>query len=699
MNYPKQIKARRKIEALTGIKSSLDKIRSVIAFVYLLYVANERKSFVRYSVPAGGKISVDSRLLESIEKLIGQGDLGSIVNNNPLITNQYEPLYVGVTLLMKLGYLKMEGKQNTAERTGGIRFPKQLYFANNTLVLDLILKGIPEDVRYSSLFEWLQNKKATNEEFEDRVCMFLSTCTIFTQFKLRDDINNELFFQTEGIYAALRDGSNDVVYTDSHEFVGPTRIYNNVLREGLEPWIEINKSILSFTDKKNPDAESMGAMISTTLDIHSVNNDTFAIEDDNTGDNIGTEKRVTFSQIQSLYRPYLAAIKTKPFLILGGFSGTGKSQKVKELAFMTCPNDDEMSKKLGNTENTPGNYCLVSVRPNWHDSTDLLGYYSSINDKYIVTDFVRFLVKAMQYKDVPFFVCLDEMNLAPVEEYFAEFLSVLESRKKVGDEILTDPLLSADWFNKEYKEYNIFDDLGLKRIGQEQSKGENRQASLLGVVDEEPFDRMDIVERLQKNGLCLPQNVVVIGTVNMDDTTNSFSRKVIDRAMTFETVVEEFGDDYYNAEDTMTYGNSSKGDWTWILPDEVRANEALEHASDLLDAEQKKEVTNFINEVNLCLKGSPFQIAYRILNETILYYRATKIVNQGEAELNKVFDDILMQKVLPRIEGDYDKTYKPLAALKTKAETKGWTKSKEKIDFMLDRFSKDDQGGFTSFWN
>ena len=396
---------------------------------------------------------------------------------------------------------------------------------------------------------------------------------------------------------------------------------------------------------------------------------------------------------------YLAAIKTKPFLILGGFSGTGKSQKVKELAFLTCPNDDEMRKKLVNTENTPGNYCLVSVRPNWHDSTDLLGYYSSINDKYIVTDFVRFLVKAMQYKDIPFFVCLDEMNLAPVEEYFAEFLSVLESRKKVGDEILTDPLLSADWFNKKYKEYNIFDDLGLKRIGREQSKGENRQAGLLGVVDEEPFDRMDIVESLQKNGLCLPQNVVVIGTVNMDDTTNSFSRKVIDRAMTFETIVEEFGDDYYNTQDTMTYGSSKKGDWMWILPDEVRANEALEHASDLLDDGQKKEVTNFINEVNMCLKGSPFQIAYRILNETILYYRATKIVNQGEAELNKVFDDILMQKVLPRIEGDYDKTYKPLAALKTKAETKGWTKSKEKIDFMLDRFSKDDQGGFTSFWN
>ena len=396
---------------------------------------------------------------------------------------------------------------------------------------------------------------------------------------------------------------------------------------------------------------------------------------------------------------YLSAIKTKPFLILGGFSGTGKSQKVKELAFLTCPNDDEMKKRLGNTENTPGNYCLVSVRPNWHDSTDLLGYYSSINDKYIVTDFVRFLVKAMQYPDIPFFVCLDEMNLAPVEEYFAEYLSVLESRKKVGKEIKTDPLVSSEWFKKVYKGFNIFDELGLKRIGQEQSKGENRQASLFGVVDEDPFDRMDIVESLMVDGLCLPQNVVVIGTVNMDDTTNSFSRKVIDRAMTFETIVEEFDNSYYEAEDTMTYGGSKSGDWTWILPDEVRANEAIERAPDLLNDNQKTEMTNFINEVNACLKGSPFQIAYRILNETILYYRSTKIVNQGEAELNKVFDDILMQKVLPRIEGDYDKTYKPLAALRTKAETRGWTKSKEKIDFMLGRFSKDDQGGFTSFWN
>ena len=696
MNYPKQLKARKKIDALTGIKSSLDQIRSVISLVYLIYIANGRKASVRYSRQQGSKIMIEPDLLTTIESILGQNNLGNTINGNPLITNQYEPLYVGITLLMKLGYLKMEGRQNTAERTGGFRYPKQLYFANNMLVLDLILQGFPENTRKESLYEWLQNKIASNNEFEERICKFITTCTCLTQFKLRNNNNEELFFQTEGIYKALLEANGDVIYSDSHEFVGPTRIYNNVLKEGLEPWIGIKKSVLSLKEGISPDADSMSQMLSATLDIYNVKDDSLLGEDLEVDDNPKLENPFG---LPIVFPNYLAAIKTKPFLILGGFSGTGKSQKVKELAFMTCPNDELMRLRLGNTDNTPGNYCLVSVRPNWHDSSDLLGYYSSINDKYIVTDFVRFLVKAMQYKDIPFFVCLDEMNLAPVEEYFAEFLSVLESRKKVGEEIKTDPLVSAEWFKRDYKEFNIFDNLGLKRIGREQSKEENHKAEFMGVIDEQPFDRMDIVESLQKNGLCLPQNVIVIGTVNMDDTTNSFSRKVIDRAMTFETVVEEFGADYYNAADTLTYRGKTRGNWTWILPDEVRANEAIMHQPDLLNDDEKTSVTTFINEVNSALKGSPFQISYRILNETILYYRAMGIVNHGNVELSQVFDDILMQKVLPRIEGDYEKTYEPLSKLKELAQKKAWTKSEAKIMFMLNRFSKDDQGGFTSFWN
>ena len=72
---------------------------------------------------------------------------------------------------------------------------------------------------------------------------------------------------------------------------------------------------------------------------------------------------------------------------------------------------------------------MIEVKPNWHDSTELLGYYSNLSKGYQFKKFVKFLVKAKMYPEVPFFVCLDEMNLAPVEQYFAEILSILETRK------------------------------------------------------------------------------------------------------------------------------------------------------------------------------------------------------------------------------------------------------------------------------
>ena len=317
MKYPNQIRQRRQIDALTGIKSSLDQIRSVISLIYLLYVANERKSFVRYCISDGSKIKIDPVLLASIERMMGKDNLETIVNNNPLLTKQYEPLYVGITLLMKLGHLKMEGKQSTAERTGGIRYPKQLYFANNTIVLDLILNGFSDEVKYESLFEWLQNKLSSNRDFEDRVCMFLTTCTVFTQFKLRDNTNKELFFQTEGIYSAIKESDDEVLYDDSIEFVGPTRIYNNVLGEGLEPWIDINRKVLGFRGRTNPDAESMSDIISTTLNIFSVKNDAAVIENDIEEDDLveaPDNKFGSYSLQQIFY----------------GAPGTGKSHEIKE---------------------------------------------------------------------------------------------------------------------------------------------------------------------------------------------------------------------------------------------------------------------------------------------------------------------------------------------------------------------------------
>ena len=399
---------------------------------------------------------------------------------------------------------------------------------------------------------------------------------------------------------------------------------------------------------------------------------------------------------------YISAIKTKPFVILGGFSGTGKSQKVKELAFATCPNNSH----LRTSETKPGNYLLLSVKPNWHDATEITGFRSSVNRNYYVTDFMRFLIKAMHFPNVPFFVCLDEMNLAPVEEYFADFLSVIESRKKTSSgQIVTDAIIPASVFNEEYNDnFCIFDCLGFERMDRGMTD-DGLHETLLG-----KFIRIDLINKIKRDGLTIPSNVIIIGTVNMDDTTNSFSRKVIDRAMTFETVVGKFGDEYFNSDVALNYvKNPLKGEL--FLSDEVRATQMIDEGRFILTKEEQTKILNFINDINEDLDGSPFKISYRILNETILLYRSKKRIAEimkdedgladgveFKTDLNTIFDDILMQKVLPRIEGDYEKCSKCLNKLSSRADNNEWQKSYDKIEFMIKRFGSD-RSGFTSFWN
>lgn len=415
------------------------------------------------------------------------------------------------------------------------------------------------------------------------------------------------------------------------------------------------------------------------------------------------------TELDSREYAYMAAIKTKPFLILGGFSGTGKSLLVKSLAFATCPCDGV----LNTSETSPGNYLLVSVKPNWHDATDITGFRSSVNRNYYVTDFMRFLVKAKLHPNVPFFVCLDEMNLAPVEEYFADFLSVIESRKRKKDgTIVTDAIVPASVFNdKDYADdFDIFLKIGLKPINEVKDITEFTAKIKESDSDESDFfEQSWLVEELKRDGLTIPQNVIIIGTVNMDDTTNSFSRKVIDRAMTFETIVGTFDSSYFDSDVTLGYvKNYRKGEL--FISDEVRATEMMEDGRFTLSDEEKNRIIGFINDINSDMEGTPFKISYRILNETILLYRAKqKIVElMGEEEkkdgvevntdLNTIFDDILMQKVLPRIEGDFEKCDKCLVKLGDRAERMEWKQSSEKIEFMIKRFGKD-HSGFTSFWN
>lgn len=307
---------------------------------------------------------------------------------------------------------------------------------------------------------------------------------------------------------------------------------------------------------------------------------------------------------------------SKPFLILAGISGTGKTRFVRQQAERTGLD----------------NYCLVSVRPDWHEPSDLLGYISHLGSqpKYITTDVLRFIVQAWKHisdsgfdlktgkvteeqvnEIQPYWLCLDEMNLAPVEQYFADYLSILETRQWNGEVYQCDPLLKA-------------------------SALENIQPTDLGLVEG------DILwEHFKENGISIPFNLIVAGTVNMDETTHGFSRKVLDRALSFD--FNEFYPNDFNA-----YFSSNAQNKTFTYPIYSDASLSLNFDSPFV-----KESCEFLSEVNSVLKNSPFELAYRALNELLL---SVKCINpKNEIELQSVWDDFLMMKVLPRIEGDSEK--------------------------------------------
>lgn len=344
---------------------------------------------------------------------------------------------------------------------------------------------------------------------------------------------------------------------------------------------------------------------------------------------------------------YLTALRTKPFMLLAGISGTGKSRIVRKLAQATIT--EELQRANGYTGedfandrwtlHSPANFELIQVKPNWHNSMDVIGYLSNIpSPHYVFTPFIEFIVKAWQHPEVPFFLCLDEMNLAPVEEYFAEFLSAIESRSFEGEEYLTDPII---------KPFNSFGEEVAKMMV-------NTLFPNFTAADKNSF-LGKVVDHLETKGLTLPKNLIVIGTVNMDETTFSFSRKVLDRAMSvemnevnYDSFLTDTTDDDLKAIVKALEENDDAYLNTLLVDRHIEAREIIDDLGD--DA---RFAIDYLKRINALLEGTPFKLGYRAANEALIYLQAS--YEFGQTNRIAALDNFTLMKILSRIEGDETK--------------------------------------------
>lgn len=348
---------------------------------------------------------------------------------------------------------------------------------------------------------------------------------------------------------------------------------------------------------------------------------------------------------------FYLSLKTKPFVILAGISGTGKTQLPRLFAEAVGMDRDKQ-------------VIQVPVRPDWTDASDLIGY-TSLNNQFISKPLTDAILNANKEPDKPFFFILDEMNLARVEHYFADFLSIIETRSHKNGKIITDALITES----QIKDANNKD---------------------------------------KYQGLYWPENLYLIGTVNMDETTHPFSRKVLDRANSIEMNTVEL--------DWLPPSGNEKSALTNFSNKNLKGNYI--GSGNLSDADKSmvKDELTFLKEINDILKIADLHFAYRVRDEIIFYLLYAK--KEALLESKKAMDFQLMQKILPRIHGSSIRTQKVLVGLinmfgnesyaennpdmshiqKNKLELikkSDYPKTLEKLIFMLERFDED---RFTSFW-
>ena len=230
-------------------------------------------------------------------------------------------------------------------------------------------------------------------------------------------------------------------------------------------------------------------------------------------------------------------------------------------------------------------FKLIPVRPDWSDSSDLLGYKDLKND-FIKGPLTEMIIKATENPDYPHFVVLDEMNLARVEYYLSDFLSVIESRSKQEDATI--------------KTANIGN---------------------------------------FKDGI--PDNLYIIGTVNMDETTHPFSKKVLDRANTIEfnevhLMNFSFLEEQPKVEPIVVSNKMFKSKY-------IHLKDAKAHI-DLIS-----KVSEQLEDINKILATIYAQVGYRVRDEIAFYMSYNEeyqLLTRDEA-----MDFCIMQKILPRLSG------------------------------------------------
>jgi len=309
---------------------------------------------------------------------------------------------------------------------------------------------------------------------------------------------------------------------------------------------------------------------------------------------------------------FYTSLKAGYLVILSGISGVGKSKLPRLFA-----------------EAIGARFVLIPVRPDWNDDRDLLGFFNISTKQYQTTRFIEFLINANQNPDRLYIACFDEMNLAPVEYYFAQLLSQMETDAPClnpPDETFTKELLDQIVAEIELKWFQLDRDLENEEKNIHQKKIKEKMKQL-----DKSIKRLSLYQNIP-----ISPNVKFVGTVNMDHTTKGFSDKVLDRANVIQFENINIWEELPKKKEYKAKGLEFK---------------KFKEFNDL-DKEPStlQKYNNALKKVSDILQGSGINIGFRV-KSGILDYINLAIQGRYYSDNNMIFDSQIKQRVLPKIQG------------------------------------------------
>jgi hypothetical protein len=317
-------------------------------------------------------------------------------------------------------------------------------------------------------------------------------------------------------------------------------------------------------------AESLGEMISEAVSAFQAAN--FLVEDE-------------------LVRRFVASLLAKPFVILTGVSGSGKTKLAEMFSAWLCG------------DGAPSRYELVAVGADWTNNENIVGYPDALDrSRYVRTKTLDLVIRATKETSIPHFLILDEMNLSHVERYFADVLSALEANKR---------------------------ELTLHRDAV--TEGEEPSAVRDGVPQ----------------SLIWPSNLFVVGTVNVDETTYMFSPKVLDRASVIEFSVPagmlaRYLESPKAIDPTQASGRGLK--YATLFLAEARGAATI-------DATTRNQLRTELLLLQDTMVAYKMEFGLRVAREAARYLYFDRVLSGGTFAFGDSYDAILLQKLLTKLHG------------------------------------------------